>query len=302
MCSTLTDYQHIVSQFGDTSSNPHGGSFAGMIIDGSQNNKAITNIVAIPLIIVAQAPQHKRVFTKLNGSYLSIMQWLLKDNLITIPEIKSLSDNRPYPRWYDGSNFFHYHRVLGHDTEQCYRLQHVFQDHINSGAIKVDARKHKSNKSIDKTNRDLQIYINPFPLHSENFISTSKPSLDDGPYVNKVTITPIIPPPTQKGKVSDMSLSFTPLDAPYYGEPAPLYIPTKMNSQTVIGVMVDPSSRVNVIIEETLFVNDWHRPMYDECHTTLRMHDGFSIHPLGSITLTILVGPKVVSSMFIINS
>lgn len=81
----------------------------------------------------------------------------------------------------------------GHDIELCYHLRHVFQDHIDSDAMKVDVRKHKSNKYVDKTN-NLKIYNDPFPPHSTKFISTSDPSLDDGPYVNIVTITPINSP------------------------------------------------------------------------------------------------------------
>lgn len=47
-------------------------------------------------------------------------------------------------------------------------------------------------------------------------------------------------------------------------------------------------------------MNGWHRPVYDECRTTLPTHHGFSINPLDSITLTIMVGPKEVSSIFTI--
>lgn len=95
-----------------------------------------------------------------------------------------------------------------------------------------------------------------------------------------------------------MSLSFNPLDALYCEEPTPLYVPAKLNGKNVTCVMVDPSRKDDVITEETLFVNGWHRPAYDECCTTLRMYDRFSIRPLGSTTLTVLVGPK--SSVFII--
>lgn len=73
MCSALTDYQHIMSQFGDTSSNPSDRSFAGTSMDGSQKNKVVANFVIIPLMATTQAPQQNRVFTKFNDSYLSIM-------------------------------------------------------------------------------------------------------------------------------------------------------------------------------------------------------------------------------------
>lgn len=70
--------------------------------------------------------------------------------------------------------------------------------------------------------------------------------------------------------MSDVSLSFTLLDALYYGEPTPLYIPTKLNGQTIIGVIIDPSYRIDVITKGTLFMNGWHRSIYDECQATLR--------------------------------
>lgn len=98
--------------------------------------------------------------------------------------------------------------------------------------------------------------------------------------------------------MSDTSLSFTPLDSLYCGESAPLYIFAKLNGQIVMGVIIDPSCRVDVIMEETLFMNSCHRPTYDECQETLRMHDGFFVPPLGSITLMVL-GLKAMSSTFV---
>lgn len=53
-------------------------------------------------------------------------------------------------------------------------------------------------------------------------------------------------------KVSD--ISFTLLDASYCGEPPPLYIPIKLNGQIVMGVMVDPSCKVDAITEEMFFL------------------------------------------------
>lgn len=47
-------------------------------------------------------------------------------------------------------------------------------------------------------------------------------------------------------------------------------------------------------------MNVWHRPMYDDSCATLRTHDEFSIYPLGSITLMVLVGPKAMSFVFVI--
>lgn len=206
MCSALTDYQHTVTQFEESSSKPHGGSFSIMSSDGSQKNKVMANIAAIPPIIASQSSQNQG-FTKLNNSYLSIMQRLLQDNVITLAEPKPLSDSQTYPCWFDGSKCCHYHHVLDHDIERCYCLGHIVQDHIDSGAMKVNARKHKSNKFVDKTSNDLHIYTNPFPPHSTNAISTSDPALDGGPYVNMITITTISPLPTRGRSLTFLSYS-----------------------------------------------------------------------------------------------
>lgn len=48
------------------------------------------------------------------------------------------------------------------------------------------------------------------------------------------------------------------------------------------------------------FVNGWHRSRYDECHATLITHTRLSLSPLGSITITVLVRPKVVLTTFVI--
>lgn len=108
----------------------------------------------------------------------------------------------------------------------------------------------------------------------------------------------LVSPPIQKMKVFD--ISFTLLDVPYCGEPAPLYIPMKLNGQIVMDVMVDHLCRVYAIIEETLFVNEWHGLRYDECRATLRTHNGPSLSAFGSIILMVLVGPKAIWNMFVI--
>lgn len=65
------------------------------------------------------------------------------------------------------------------------------------------------------------------------------PILVEVPYVNMITVTPILPP-SQKMENSD--ISFTLPNAPYYGELTPLYIPAKLNGQTIMDVMVYPLS------------------------------------------------------------
>lgn len=106
-----------------------------------------------------------------------------------------------------------------------------------------------------------------FPPHSSNFISASSAlALSNCPYVNMVTIT-LISSPRQKTR--SMDVSFTPLDLSYSGQLAPLYIPAKINGNTITGVMVDSSCRINVTIEEVLFINGLHQVKYYECHATI---------------------------------
>lgn len=68
-----------------------------------------------------------------------------------------------------------------------------------------------------------------------------------------------------------------PLDVSYYVEIGPLYIPTKINDQIVTRLMVDLTCRVDVIIEENMFINGWHRWRYDKFHATLYIHDRLSL-------------------------
>lgn len=93
---------------------------------------------------------------------------------------------------------------------------------------------------------------------------------------------------------------FTPLDAPYSKEPTLLYILTKINNYIVIDVMVDPTCQVDVIIEEALFINGWHKVRYDECRAFIHTHYGIFVPPLSNTILMVLLKPKVVSITFVI--
>lgn len=81
-------------------------------------------------------------------------------------------------------------------------------------------------------------------------------------------------------------------------EPCLLYIPTCTNGNIVTGVLVDPTSCVDVIMEETLLINFLHKEEYEMLNTMIRTHNGLSIPPLGSITLSVLVGPRAIDTSF----
>lgn len=71
-------YQHTMSQFEDSTLNPHGGSFAGTSTEGSRKNKVVANIVAIPSVATMQGSQQNRVFMKLNDLHehnAMVIEW-----------------------------------------------------------------------------------------------------------------------------------------------------------------------------------------------------------------------------------
>lgn len=57
---------------------------------------------------------------------------------------------------------------------------------------------------------------------------------------------------------------------------------------------------MNVITEETLLINIFHRDDYKESKATIHTHNGLSIPPIGCITLLVLVGPRVVDTSLVI--
>lgn len=64
--------------------------------------------------------------------------------------------------------------------------------------------------------------------------------------------------------------------------------------------MVDLASQVNVIIEEAFCINKLHMKKYVESKLVIYTHDGFFVHPIGSISLSFLVGPKSLDVPFIV--
>lgn len=55
---------------------------------------------------------------------------------------------------------------------------------------------------------------------------------------------------------------------------------------------------MNVITEETLWLNSFHGKEYEETKSTICTHDGLSLKPYGSITLSILVGLRAIDIVF----
>lgn len=78
---------------------------------GLKKNKAISNVRTTPEESKRDTLKNQcnRVFTKLFDSYHCVLQKLLKDNLMTLMNIRPLLDKNPYPSRYDTQFFFQYH-------------------------------------------------------------------------------------------------------------------------------------------------------------------------------------------------
>lgn len=81
-------------------------------------------------------------------------------------------------------------------------------------------------------------------------------------------------------------------------EPSHLNILTRINGNIVIGVLIDPTFWVNVIIEEIILINFLHKDGYYESQRTIRTHDGIYVPSINSITLKILQEPNTMNGLF----
>lgn len=84
----------------------------------------------------------------------------------------------------------------------------------------------------------------------------------------------------------------------YNREPSPLYIPTRVNGNTVTCVLVDPMSWVNVIIKEIMLINFLHKDGYNASASIIHTHNEIFMPPLNSITFSVLVRPKAINLFF----
>lgn len=64
---------------------------------------------------------------------------LLDKNLIELPPIIEPKFLNSMPSNFHYEEFFNYHRVLGHITQNCKALHNIIQDFIYHGAIKINA-------------------------------------------------------------------------------------------------------------------------------------------------------------------
>lgn len=99
---------------------------------------------------------------------------------------------------------------------------------------------------------------------------------------------------------SSVGITFSSQDLPmgFNREPSPLYIPTRINGNIVVGVHMDPTSQVNIITKEIMLIKFLHKDGYDAPVSFIHIHDRLSVPPLGSIVLSVLVGPKFVNLLF----
>lgn len=174
------------------------------------------------------------------------------------------------------------------------QLHHELQDCIEDGSIHLDGIKQNTDKSVAKENSELQIYTDPFPSHSANMIidPTNFASQLEA-YVNMVTVTSTVSPAPGLPDIT-----FTTQDLPLNNKPSPLYILARINGNIVTRVLIDPTICVNVINEETLVLKSLQKEKYEDTRSTIRTHIGMNLKPYGLITLSVLVGPRIIDTVF----
>lgn len=64
--------------------------------------------------------------------------------------------------------------------------------------------------------------------------------------------------------------------------------------------MVKSACKFNVIVEDALFINVFHRERHDNKKATIHTHDDLFVPPLESFSLSIIVGFKFVSTWFVV--
>lgn len=109
-----------------------------------------------------------------------------------------------------------------------------------------------------------------------------------------------LPIPSTQLTSSSTGITFTLQDLlmGFNRELSPLYIPTRINGNTVACVLVDPTSQVNIIIKEIMLINFLHKDGYNAPLSTICTHNKIFIPLPSSIVLLVLVGPKYVNLLF----
>lgn len=244
-------------------------------------------------------------------------------------------------KYLDQNDFCQYHRQNGHDTKKCYSLKHKTQDLIDSNALSIDNLDGSGNKFVSPPSQNLQIYMNPLPMHDNNTIaqpSTMEIVYDSkmdnlnhvvnqvkhvGQYVSppppqsQPQIQPQVqsqPRPKPKPKLKtqpkprqqhknkrprELLLTFD--DSETIKAPnGPLYIYARISHKPPRGCLVDPTSLVNFITEENLFMKILQCDSYDISDVWIQTCNGFLYPSFGSITLSVELYGKIVNTTFVV--
>ena len=86
---------------------------------------------------------------------------MLNHNLIVLLELRLDEMQNKNTKWYRENEFCNYHQQKGHDTNKYRSLKHVIQDLIDEGKLQVDT-------PLPNPNKELGIYQNPLPHHTNN--------------------------------------------------------------------------------------------------------------------------------------
>lgn len=169
-------------------------------------------------------------------------------------------------------------------------------------------------------NQNLQIFANPMPKHTTSFVKASEPSktnvmtiythneqheicsmdVEHSPIDDLVATIDVIPRKGQNKKSLDITFSDKVIlpKLPNY----PLYIDGRIYDKPTNGILIDPASGENVIIEEFFVLHDLYQDEYDKENAWIKTHNGFAYPTIGLIVLPLQIGPKTLDVIFSIIS
>jgi len=147
--------------------------------DGVTYTKAVQNVQNNPLLNISsnnvnvprgpprQENRPRRRFTSLGEPIADILDRCVKGRLLQLPPIRPVDESQFKPMWYDENQYCEYHRVNGHSTSNCMRLEHRIQDLIEIGKVNLQ------DSSNPSPNANLGAYKDPLPDHNKGKASSS---------------------------------------------------------------------------------------------------------------------------------
>ena len=87
-----------------------------------------------PKMPAVDPPSTSTKYSKFNQPLSKIFKMLQRRNLVKPRKPKPLPN--PIPPQIDLSRYCHYHQTPGHTTDECYTIERIVQDLIDSGKLK----------------------------------------------------------------------------------------------------------------------------------------------------------------------